>query len=183
MTDLRPPERFITERLQLRPLGQGDARNVFEGYSSCPEATRFMPFPRQTALAEAEAFVARCAACWGDGSAFPWAVEARDSGEFLGVIELGLAPPKAHFGYIYRRSAWGRGVATEAARTVVAWVLAQPALHRIWATCHPDNTPSARVLAAAGLEEEAVLACWEARPQLGEAAGPARIFAKVRPTA
>jgi RimJ/RimL family protein N-acetyltransferase len=46
-----------------------------------------------------------------------------------------------------------------------------PAIHRVWATCAPDNTASARVLEEADLMREGRLACREARPGLGQPAG------------
>jgi len=181
MSPLRPPEQLHTDRLVLRPLGRSDASNVFHGYSSDAAATRFMPFPRQTRLDEAEAFASRCETAWTEDTAYPWAVTSRAAGTFLGCIELRISPPKADFGYIFCPSAWGRGHATEAAQAVVAWALAQPGIARVWATCHPDNTASANVLRKAGLVFEARLDAWEARPQLGEAAGASLVFAKVKP--
>ena len=100
---------------------------------------------------------------------------------FLGVVELRLSPPKADLGYIFGEGAWGQGFATESASTVVAWAIAQPPIFRVWATCHPDNTASAAVLRKAGFSHEATLANWEARPQLGEVAGPSHCYALTKP--
>jgi RimJ/RimL family protein N-acetyltransferase len=75
---LRPPETFTTARLMLRPIAPADAPDIFR-YASDVETTRFMNFPRHRDMAEAEAFAQRCVQCWQNGSAFPWAVIARDS--------------------------------------------------------------------------------------------------------
>jgi RimJ/RimL family protein N-acetyltransferase len=75
---LRPPETFTTARLMLRPIALADAPDIFR-YASDVETTRFMNFPRHRDMAEAEAFAQRCVQCWQNGSAFPWAVIARDS--------------------------------------------------------------------------------------------------------
>jgi len=66
-------------------------------------------------------------------------------------------------------------------RCVVDWAYAQPEIFRVWATCHPDNLASIRVLEKAGLLQEGRLENWEARPQLGLLAGPSLVFAKIRP--
>jgi len=176
---LRPPESFKTARLLLRPIALSDAADVFR-YASDVEATHFMNWPRHRALAESESFARRCAQCWQDGSAFPWAILLAETGEFAGAIELRIRPPKADFGYILSRSHWGRGFASEGASAVVAWALAQPAIHRVWATCSPDNVRSARVLEKSGLRLEGRLANWEARPNLGQAAGDSLVFAATR---
>jgi RimJ/RimL family protein N-acetyltransferase len=140
-----------------------------------------MNFPRHRDPAEAEAFARRCVQCWQDGSAFPWAIVERVTGDFLGTIELRLRPPKADFGYILRRASWRQGFMSEAASAVVAWAIAQPAIHRVWATCAPDNIASARVLEKAGLRPESRLACREARPNLGLPAGDSLVYALTRP--
>jgi RimJ/RimL family protein N-acetyltransferase len=177
---LRAPETLTTARLALRPIGAADASSIFT-YASDPEATRFMIFPRHRVLTESETFARRCVQCWQDGSAFPWAILNSQTGDFVGAIELRLKPPKADFGYILRRAFWRQGFASEAASAVVAWAIAQPAIYRVWATCHPGNIASARVLEKAGLRPEGRLARWEPRPNLGEAAGDSLVYAVTRP--
>src|SRR5258708_29658139 len=127
----RPPQHFQTERTLLRPLSAGDAETVFLGYSSSAAATRFMHFQRHTMLDQSVRFVERCVRCWEDGSAYPWAVLQQTTGQFLGCIELRVNPPRADFGYIFCEQFWGQGFATEAARTIDDWALAQPEIFRI----------------------------------------------------
>lgn len=157
-----------------------DAEAIFRTYAGEAAPTRFMPFERHRDLADSIAFAERCESCWASGSAFPWAVTETSSGRFMGVVELRLSPPRADFGYIFGEPFWGQGFASEAASVVVAWAIAQPSIHRVWATCHPGNTASAAVLRKAGLRYEATLANWEARPQLGEVAGPSDCYALTR---
>ena len=168
---MHPPRTFETTRLMLRPVEEADAVRIFKTYAESVSATRFMNFPRHQHLAESEQFAKRCVDCWAAESAFPWAVFQKDDQAFIGVIELRLAPPKADFGYIYGEAFWRKGYGAEAAHAVVEWAIAQPTIFRVWATCHPDNAGSARVLLRAGLRFEGRLANWEARPQLGEVAG------------
>lgn len=173
---MRAPDTFETERLRLRPVRRSDAASIFQ-YAGEAAPTRFMPFRRHQDIADSLAFAQRCEHCWIAGTAFPWAVTAKTSGAFLGVLELRLTPPKADFGYIFAEPFWGNGFAAEAASVVVAWVIAQPAILRVWATCHPNNAASAAVLRRVGLSYEATLANWEARPQLDEVAGPSHCYA------
>src|SRR5262245_3008633 len=120
-----PPETMETSRLVLRPVAMSDASDIFLGYASDVEATRFMTYSRHRSAEESHQFVRRCAACWKDGSAYPWAILARSTGKFSGVIELRIAPPKADFGYILCRPCWGLGYATEAATAIVSWAIGQ----------------------------------------------------------
>jgi ribosomal-protein-alanine N-acetyltransferase len=180
VSGLRPPETLSTRRLTLRPITLADTPHIFH-YGSDVETTRLMNFPRHRERAEAEAFARRCENCWQDGSAFPWAIVRRVGGDFLGSIELRLRPPKADFGYVLTRTFWRQGFMSEAAAAVVAWAIAQPEIHRVWATCAPDNKASAGVLEKAGLRLEGRLACWEQRPNLGIAAGDSLVYALTRP--
>jgi len=176
---LRPPDTLSTIRLILRPLRLTDAAAVY-AYASDEETTRFLIFPRHRSIVDSEGFARRCAECWQSGSAFPWAVTVRETGMLIGVIELRLSPPRAEFGYVLRRAEWGQGYGGEMATAVVAWALAQPEIHRVWTTVHPDNQRSQRVLEKAGLRFETRLALWEARPNLGEAAGDALVYALIK---
>lgn len=177
---MRPPEELQTERLRLRPITRSDADALFRTYAGKALPTYFMPFRTHQHLAESIAFAVRCQDCWRSGAAFPWAVIETASGRMLGNVELKLSPPQASIGYIFGDAFWGQGFASEAASAVVAWAIAQPEIYRVWATCHPDNLGSAAVLRKAGLRHEATLANWEARPQLGEVAGPSHMYALIK---
>jgi RimJ/RimL family protein N-acetyltransferase len=75
----------------------------------------------------------------------------------LGTTGLDVETPwRAATGYVLRRDAWGRGLATEV--TVAMTRLADDlGMIRVHALCHPDNTASTRVLAKAGFLREGVL--------------------------
>jgi RimJ/RimL family protein N-acetyltransferase len=101
--------------------------------------------------------------------AHPWhgirIVLERASGEFLGWVFVRPAtgflyagaigwtrPDEVEVGYRYRRSAWGRGVATEAATPLVQIALADPATTAVVACALAGNVGSLRVLEKLGLE-------------------------------
>lgn len=54
-------------------------------------------------------------------------------------------------GYSLYPAFHGRGIASEAARALVAWALGQPGVRRARATIRPGHVASERVAAAAGL--------------------------------
>lgn len=62
--------------------------------------------------------------------------------------------PELELGYRFKRSAWGRGYATEAARAVAAYALdpAGAGLSELIGVTYPENTASQRVLLKAGFE-------------------------------
>jgi RimJ/RimL family protein N-acetyltransferase len=59
--------------------------------------------------------------------------------------------------YLVAPESWGKGVATEAAGHLLDFGFGELGLHRIWATCLPENPASARVLEKAGMRKEGFL--------------------------
>ena len=58
----------------------------------------------------------------------------------IGFARLGLAGVRAaKLGFAIRRSAWGHGYATDAARTLITFGFGELGLHRISAAAGPDN--------------------------------------------
>jgi len=87
-----------------------------------------------------------------DGSLFGfWVIEV--SGEFAGWVSLrpGDNPLTASIGYRFRKSAWGRGYATEAARWMLELAFNEANLETVTATTYERNVGSRRVLAKIGM--------------------------------
>jgi ribosomal-protein-alanine N-acetyltransferase len=81
-----------------------------------------------------------------------------DPAERVLVGDIGFKGPPdalqtAEIGYSVLPAFQGRGYASEAARALVAWGLAQPGVARIVANCRFDNAASIRVLEKAGLRQ------------------------------
>ena len=80
-----------------------------------------------------------------------WAVELLKTNEFIGFI--GLSVPKVdlpfspcvEIAWRLKRSAWGNGYATEAAKAIVKYAFETEKIHRLIATCQPENNASVRV--------------------------------------
>jgi [ribosomal protein S5]-alanine N-acetyltransferase len=73
----------------------------------------------------------------------------------LGFARLGLAGTRAaKLGFAVRRSAWGHGYATDAARTLITFGFGELGLHRISAAAGPANAASLAVLARLGMTYE-----------------------------
>jgi RimJ/RimL family protein N-acetyltransferase len=98
------------------------------------------------------------------------------------MIDFRLAVSRAEVGYVLARRYWGRGLMTEAAGAVVEWVIAQPEIHRVWATVDLDNAASQRVLEKVGMVREGVLRRWVVFPNLGPVPRDVWSFARIRET-
>ena len=84
-----------------------------------------------------------------------WAAIERASGEFLGWFhfrpERGGAPDQAELGYRLRRSAWGKGYATEGSRALIEKGFLELGVERVFATTMVVNVASRRVMEKSGL--------------------------------
>ena len=113
--------------------------------------------------AESDAKLARYMAAFAEHGYSRWAIEARDSGGFLGYTGCGPAVPDhplgphTDIGWRLVRSAWGQGYATEAARAALDDVFARLRLPRVLAYTAPDNARSQAVMRQLGLRRVPLL--------------------------
>jgi RimJ/RimL family protein N-acetyltransferase len=85
-----------------------------------------------------------------------WSVFERDRPtEFLGCSLLSPEPMlnRIELAYRFKRSAWGRGIATEAGRACLDFAFGECGLLEIVALAYPENVPSQRVLAKLGFKQ------------------------------
>jgi RimJ/RimL family protein N-acetyltransferase len=150
-------ERVETDRLVLRRPRADDAEAVFSRYSSDPEVTRFLGWPRHLSLGDTRAFFAFSDAQWQRWPVGPYLIESRQTGQLLGGTGLAFETPfRAATGFVLAKDAWGSGYATEALRRVVA-VATDVGVRRLYALCHPDHAASRRVLEKCGFAREGLL--------------------------
>jgi len=163
---MRAPLEVETARLTLRKPTLDDADAIFERYSSDPEVTRYLGWPRHHATEEARAFVEASDTEWERWPAGPYLITARGDGSLLGGTGLAFeTPQRASTGYVLARDAWGLGYATEALGAMV--VLASDlGIRRLHALCHPSHRASSRVLEKCGFELEGTRRCHSEFPNL-----------------
>jgi RimJ/RimL family protein N-acetyltransferase len=79
------------------------------------------------------------------------------SRRLLGSVELSVESRehrRGELGFVFDPAHWGHGYATEATGLLLQFGFESLELHRIAATCHPENRASARVLEKAGMSFE-----------------------------
>ena len=88
----------------------------------------------------------------GIGPLGVWAAEERDSGEVIGWCMLKTTRTETpELGYMIVKTQWGKGYASEIAKSLVQYAEKILKLPRIVAVTSPDNVPSMRVLEKAGM--------------------------------
>lgn len=140
-------------RIVLREFSPTD-RDAVHAYASDPEVTRFMHWGPNSE-AETDEFLGNLLANAGEPAGLTLAVTV--TADVLGAVSLNLVDEvhrRGSMGYVLARRCWGRGYATEAAGLVLRHAFDAWGLHRVEATCHPQNVASARVLEKIGLRYE-----------------------------
>jgi ribosomal-protein-alanine N-acetyltransferase len=89
-----------------------------------------------------------------------WALELRESGEFIGFTGLAMPTFEAHFtpavevGWRLARSVWGNGYATEAARAAVSFGFEEVGLTEVVSFTTPANLRSRAVMERLGMSRD-----------------------------
>lgn len=147
---------YATERLLLRRWQDSD-RALYAEMNADPRVMEFFPGlqSRETSDASIDAWSAAIAA----GGFGNWAVERRDTGEFIGFV--GLSVPKralpfmpcVEIGWRLAASHWGQGYASEAARRALRIGFEQFGLEEIVSFTAVVNHRSRAVMERIGMRD------------------------------
>lgn len=143
---------FDTPRLRLEPRTVADLDDCLV-MDRDPEVTRFIPGPWADPVAHRAFVLARMTADYPDGLGY-WTIRDRATGGFLGwvlLLPVDDAVDAIEIGWRLVRSAWGRGIASEAAAPVLAHGLSIAGARMIVADIDPDNVGSMRVAEKIGM--------------------------------
>jgi RimJ/RimL family protein N-acetyltransferase len=154
---MQAPEMLETVRLRLRAPQLENAKLIFDSYAQDPVVTRYLTWLPHQSVETTETFIAYCIDQRASASAFPYVITRRSDGHLFGMIDLRPNQHGANIGYVLAKEYWRQGIMTEAARCVVDYALAQPALYRVQAFCDVDNVGSARTLERIGMRREGIL--------------------------
>lgn len=163
---------LTTERLRLEPVTTAHLDLVVD-LNSDPEVMRYVCGRARSAEETADEWALRLGPQSDGGRGLGYWVGFTSDG-FVGWWSASCfpRPELAGVGFRLRRPAWGRGLATEGARAMVAHAFAVPGVERVIASTMAVNSASRRVLEKAGLRHvDTLFADWrDASPgsELGE---------------
>jgi RimJ/RimL family protein N-acetyltransferase len=143
-----------TARLRLRQWRDAD-REPFAAMNGDPAVMEF--FPSLQSRAASDAAIDRWQAELQARGWSNWAVELRESAEFVGFT--GLSEPRrtlpcspcVEIGWRYARKAWGKGLATEAAQACLQVAFEQLALPEVVSFTAVHNLRSRAVMERIGM--------------------------------
>jgi RimJ/RimL family protein N-acetyltransferase len=145
-----------TDRLILRRFTEDDVDNLY-ALDSDPAVVRYISGGPATPREEIEhdyipAYLAYYERFAGYGF---WAAIEKSTGDFLGWFHFRPykddAPDEPELGYRLRRSAWGKGYATEGSRALIHKGFTELGAQRVVAFTYGEHLASRRVMEKAGL--------------------------------
>jgi RimJ/RimL family protein N-acetyltransferase len=143
-----------TPRLRLRPWRESD-REPFRRMNADPRVMEF--FAATLSSEESDAMILRIQAHTAQHGFGFFAVELRESDEFIGLAGLAHVPFEAHFtpcveiGWRLAAAYWNRGFATEAAHEWLRYAFEELSLPEVVAFTVPANQRSRRVMEKLGM--------------------------------
>jgi RimJ/RimL family protein N-acetyltransferase len=145
-----------TNRLGLRNWIESD---ITPFASMCEDPEVMKHFPSVVSKADATAFVRSYQQHFEEFGFTYFAVEELNGGEFIGFVGIkhqtyeSPFTPCVDIGWRLKRSAWGKGYATEAAKACLEFAFESAKLEEIFAMCTNTNAPSESVMKKIGMEK------------------------------
>lgn len=155
----RPEAPVETARLTLRPFTPGDFDDL-HAYQSRSDVARYLHWGARDRAQVREALVQQCeeTALSAEGDWLTFAVVWREAGKVVGEAGLKLISwenRQGEIGFVFNPDYHGRGLATEAAESLLVLGFDTIGWHRIIGSCDARNHPSARLLKRIGMRQEA----------------------------
>ena len=147
--------RLETQRLLLRELRTSDLDAIHE-YASDPIVVKYMTFGPIT-IQDSKNFIAKALSKQKaePKTDFTLGITLKENDSIIGGCGLTIVSEiQANIGYILNKHFWGKGYATETAKALTEYGFRELGLHRVYATCDPDNDASIRVLEKVGMKLE-----------------------------
>jgi RimJ/RimL family protein N-acetyltransferase len=149
---------LTTDRLLLRQWKDSD-REPYAALNADPAVMEH--FPNVMTRADSDTMVDRISAALDERGFGFWAVEVRQTGQFIGFTGLSVpsfeAPfktPCVEIGWRLAKDAWGNGYATEAARASLAYGFGPAGLDEVISFTATTNKPSQRVMERIGMTHD-----------------------------
>jgi len=141
-----------TPRLVLRAFAADDAEPLHRIYGE-PDMLRYFPSPDPPPLESVRTSIGKMNDHWRQRGYGLWAMTLKPTGTLVGRCGMQWIADteETEIDFILARDAWGRGLATEAAREGIRYGLERLRLDRIVGIVHPENLASRRVLEKIGL--------------------------------
>ncbi|MBW4577564.1 MAG: GNAT family N-acetyltransferase [Aphanothece sp. CMT-3BRIN-NPC111] len=147
-----------TARMRLRPLAKSDLDSLARIYSD-PDVMKYRLYSQPASFEQTQESLQSYLAHWERYGFGRWAVVHKPNQQFIGHCGLENLPilGEVELNYLLAKEYWGRGLTTEAARSLIKYGFETLKLQGLVALAKPENLASLRIMQKIGMQYERVV--------------------------
>lgn len=147
-----------SSRLIYKKILPENSQDMYE-YSRLEEVTRYLLWTPHLSLSQTTRYINLLQKKYARGDFWDFGLCDKESGKFIGTCGITSFDEKENLieiGYVLSPDFWGKGLATEAAKTVAAFCFDTFYVDRICAKCIEGNDASVNVMKKLGMTLEGI---------------------------
>ena len=146
-----------TKRLILRPVRMSDAEDMFYGWASDNEVTKYMTWKSHPDIETTKNYIADLLKRLENKECYDWIIEYKETQKAIGsigVVSFNDNFERAEAGYCLSKKYWNKGIMTEALTAVIKYLFDEAGFNRIEAFYIAGNEASGRVMKKCNMKFE-----------------------------
>ncbi|MCL2335065.1 MAG: GNAT family N-acetyltransferase [Endomicrobia bacterium] len=146
-----------TKRLILRRVKPEDAEDMFYGWSSDGEVTKYMTWRSHPDIEATKNYINYLLTQLEKDDCYDWIIEYKETGKAIGAIgavSLNENLEKAELGYCLSKKYWNKGIMSEALAAVMQYMFDKCGFNRLESFHIPENPASGKVMQKCGMKFE-----------------------------
>ena len=146
--------KLFTERLMLRKFMISDANDMFNNWACDEEVSRYTLWRTNESIYETKEFLRDWCMRYNSNQYYHWAIVYEENKQVIGSISISSINnylKTCNVGYTLSKSYWNMGIATEALKCVIDFMINIVGIERIYAYHDINNVASGRVMQKCGM--------------------------------
>lgn len=147
-----------SDRLIYKRIVPENAQDMYD-YSKLEEVTRYLLWTPHTCLTQTEKYIKLLQKKYDNGSFWDFGLNCKQDNRFIGTCGITSVEDEAstiEIGYVLAPEYWGKGIATEAAKTVMRYCFEIFGVQRICGKFMEGNDGSMHVMTKLGMTLEGI---------------------------
>ena len=146
---------LYTERLVLRKFQISDAEDMFNNWAADEDVARYTLWRKNESISETREFLRDWSSRYTSDEYYHWAIVYKENHQVIGSISVSSINnllKTGNIGYTIGKSYWNLGIATEALKNVLDFMINNIGMERIYAYHDINNRASGRVMQKCGMK-------------------------------
>ncbi len=148
---------FATKRCSLRQFKNGDEEYIFKNWASSEKVARYVTWYAHKSIDDSRDFCRYTVEKSKNLDNFDWMIELNDLGEpigSIGVVSADTEKREAELGWVIGEKWWNKGIMTECAEAVIAYLIFVVGFDKLTASHITENAASGRVMEKCGMTRQ-----------------------------